>query len=236
MSIESPDPWETTNHQEEHFPEPEFFENPENRCPVILLLDTSSSMWGEAITELNQGVKIFKASVMEDELAALRVEVAVISFNSEVEVIQKFVTVDEFIPKKLEASGGTSMGKAIEQALELLEKRKQDYKNNDIQYYRPWIFLITDGQPTDTWQDAAKKLREAEANRKLLFFAVGVKDADMETLSEISPVERPPKKLNGLDFQSLFKWLSASVKTVSTGKVGEEKELPPTSGWETIIS
>ena len=88
MSIESPDPWHKTNHQEKSIPEPEFVDNPENRCPVILLLDTSYSMSGEAITELNQGVKIFQASVKEDELASLRVEIAVITFNSEIEVVQ----------------------------------------------------------------------------------------------------------------------------------------------------
>ena len=123
---------------------------------------------------------------MEDELASLRVEIAVITFNSEIKVVQDFVTVDKFIPRTLEASGEARMGKAIEKALELLEQRKQDYKKSDIQYYRPWIFLITNGQPTDNWQDAAKKIEEAETNGKLLFFAVGVRDADMETLSEIS--------------------------------------------------
>ena len=234
MSIESPDPWHKTNHQEKSIPEPEFVDNPENRCPVILLLDTSSSMSGEAITELNQGVKIFQASVMEDELASLRVEIAVITFNSEIKVVQNFVTVDNFIPKKLEASGEARMGKAIEKALELLEQRKQDYKKSDIQYYRPWIFLITNGQPTDNWQDAAKKIEEAETNRKLLFFAVGVRDADMETLSEISVC--PPQKLNGLDFQSLFKWLSASVTQVSVSKIGEKNKLPATNAWEEITS
>lgn len=217
-------------------PEPEFIDNPENRCPVILLLDTSGSMFGDPITELNEGVKIFQASIMEDQLAALRVEVAVITFDSEVKVIQDFITIDQFIPEKLTASGGTNLGEGIEKALDLLEERKATYKKNDIQYYRPWIFLITDGAPTDSWRNAAKKVREAEANGKLLLFAVGVQQADMKTLREIAPVSCPPKLLNGLDFQSLFKWLSASVRTVSAGKIGEKKTIPSTSGWEQIIS
>ncbi len=217
-------------------PEPEFIDNPENRCPVILLLDTSNSMYGDPITELNRGVKILKTSIMEDDLAALRVEVAVITFDSDVKVIQNFITIDQFTPKNLIASGGTHMGQAIEKALDLLEERKATYRKNEIQYYRPWLFLITDGAPTDTWRDAAKRLREAEANGKLLIFAIGVQNADMKTLSEIAPVARPPKYLNGLDFQSLFKWLSASVKHVSVGKIGEKKKIPSTSGWEQIIT
>ncbi len=219
-------------------PEPEFIENPENRCPVILLLDTSASMSGEPIKELNQGVKIFKASVLEDNQASLKVEVAIITFNSEISDVSAkdgFVTISKFNPQKLQASGGTRMGAAINKALDLLEERKAVYRENDIQYYRPWVFLITDGAPTDFWMDAAKRLKEAEDNNKLLFYSVGVQDADMDTLKEITPNLERAKKLNGLDFQSMFKWLSASVKQVSRGKIGEKIEPPSTSGWETVI-
>lgn len=220
-------------------PEPEFIDNPENRCPVILLLDASGSMSGKPIFELNQGLKIFKASVMEDMLASLRVEVAVMTFNSNVEVIQNFVTIDNFTPKELITSGATHMGEGINKALDLLEERKAQYRANDIPYYRPWLFLITDGYPTDsisTWENAVTRVRQAEAQRKLLFFAVGVENADLDKLKEISPIERPPQKLKHLNFQSLFEWLSASVKKISTGKVGEKNELPPTNGWSEIIS
>ncbi len=219
-------------------PEPEFIVNSEPRCPVILLLDTSGSMYGEPIIELNQGVKIFKASVMEDNKASLRVEVAVITFNSDISDISAkdgFVTMNKFTPPKLEASGGTQMGAAINKALDVLEERKVVYKDNDIQYYRPWIFLITDGAPTDTYRNAAKRLKEAENNNKLLFYSVGVEDADMDTLKEITPNLERAKKLNGLDFQSMFRWLSDSVKQVSRGKIGEKIEPPSTSGWETVI-
>lgn len=219
-------------------PEPEFIENPENRCPVILLLDTSASMSGEPIKELNQGVKIFKASVEEDNQASLRVEVAIITFNSEISDISAkdgFVTISKFTPQKLQASGGTRMGAAINKALDVLEERKEVYKENAIQYYRPWIFLITDGAPTDFYLDAAKRLKEAEDNNKLLFYSVGVQDADMDTLREITPNLERAKKLNSLDFQSMFRWLSDSVKQVSRGKIGEKIEPPPTSGWEEVI-
>ncbi|NES18978.1 MAG: VWA domain-containing protein [Symploca sp. SIO3E6] len=219
-------------------PEPEFIDNPENRCPVILLLDTSGSMSGKPIMELNRGVRIFKASVMEDRLASLRVEVAVITFNSQVEVIQDFVTIDNFTPKELTTSGTTHMGEGINQALDLLEERKTQYRENDISYYRPWLFLITDGSPTEptsTWQNAGTRVRAAEAKNKLLFFAVGVEDADLDILKEIAPVARPPQKLKSLDFQSMFEWLGASVKQVSVGKIGEKKEPPPTDGWAEVI-
>jgi uncharacterized protein YegL len=129
----------------------------------------------------------------------------------------------------------TPMGEAIEYALDLLEKRKATYRENGIQYYRPWIFMITDGAPTDSWGKAARRLREAELDNKLLFFAVGVEGADMDTLNHVVPPSRPAVRLNGLDFRSLFIWLSSSMKRVSSGKVGEVIVLPPV-GWGQITS
>ncbi|WP_375469414.1 VWA domain-containing protein [uncultured Nostoc sp.] len=214
---------------------PEFVENPENRCPVILLLDTSGSMSGQPIQELNRGLAAFKADVLKDSQASLSVEVAMITFGPIVKLIQDFVTIDQFTSPILEVGGLTPMGAAIEYALDFLENRKQTYKDNGILYYRPWVFLITDGEPNDSWQLAAQRLREAEAQSRLSFFAVGVKDADMNILKQISPPQRPPVTLNGLDFRELFVWLSASMKRVSSGKVGQAVALPA-MGWSQITS
>ncbi|MEH1765980.1 vWA domain-containing protein [Nostoc sp.] len=214
---------------------PEFVENPENRCPVILLLDTSGSMSGQPIQELNRGLAAFKEDVQKDSQASLSVEVAMITFGPIVKLTQDFVTIDQFTPPTLEVGGVTPMGAAIEYALDFLENRKQTYQNNGILYYRPWVFLITDGAPTDSWNSAAQRLRQAEAQSRLSFFAVGVKDADMNILKQISPPERPPVTLNGLDFRELFVWLSASVKRVSSGKVGQAVALPA-MGWGQITS
>jgi uncharacterized protein YegL len=125
------------------------------------------------------------------------------------------------------------MGEAIEYALDLLETRKQSYKDNGVLYYRPWVFLITDGAPTDYWEGAAQRVREEEAQRRMLFFTVGVEGADMNKLKQIAP--RHPVMLHGLDFRDLFIWLSTSMKRVSSGKVGEAVALPPV-GWGQITT
>jgi uncharacterized protein YegL len=213
---------------------PEFVENPENRCPVILLLDTSGSMSGQPIQDLNRGLAAFKEDVMKDAQASLSVEVAIVTFGP-VKLTQDFVTIDQFTAPKLETNGVTPMGEAIEYALDLLEQRKQTYKDNGVLYYRPWVILITDGAPTDYWEGAAQRVREAEEQRRMLFFTVGVQGADMNKLRQIAPPERPPVTLNGLDFCSLFRWLSTSMKRVSSGKVGEAVALPP-MGWGQIIT
>lgn len=113
---------------------PEFVENPENRCPVILLLDTSGSMTGKPIQELNRGLVAFKQDVQKDSQASLSVEVAMIAFGPIVKLTQDFVTIDQFTPPTLEVAGVTAMGAAIEYALDFLENRKQTYKDNGILY------------------------------------------------------------------------------------------------------
>jgi uncharacterized protein YegL len=105
-----------------------------------------------------------------------------------------------------------------------------------VQYYRPWVFLITDGAPTDSWQNAAQKIREMEAQRRMLFFAVGVEGADMNILRQIAIPERPPLLLNGLDFTSMFQWLSTSMKRVSSSKVGGSMVALPSVGWGQITT
>jgi uncharacterized protein YegL len=135
----------------------------------------------------------------------------------------------------LEADGYTPIGEAINYALDLLDARKEIYKTNGVQYYRPWLFLITDGAPTDYWQGAAQRLREGEAAQKFASFIVGVEGADFKTLGQIALPERPPVQLDGLNFQSLFLWLSTSMKRVSSGKVGEVLALPPV-GWGQIVT
>ena len=211
---------------------PEFFDNPENRCPVVLLLDTSGSMFGQPIEELNRGVALFRNDILRDTKASLRVEVAIVSFGP-VQLRQDFTTIDKFNPPVFEAQDITPMGEAIEYSLDLLEKRKATYKTNGIQYYRPWIFLITDGAPTDSWHNAARLVRDAEAKKRVSFFAVAVEGADINILRQISPLNRPPMQLNGLDFRELFLWLSHSLCSASSGNINDPITLPPV-GWGTI--
>jgi uncharacterized protein YegL len=204
--------------------------NPEPRCPCLLLLDTSGSMNGEPITELNAGLKTFRDELVADELAAKRVEVACITFGP-VNVATQFETAGEFQPPWLQAHGDTPMGAAIEAGAELVRLRKEAYRANGVAFYRPWIFLLTDGAPTDEWAHACELVREGEASKNFAFFAVGVKGASMEILAKISV--RAPLRLKGLQFPGLFQWLSNSMKSISRSTPGDSVPLKsPTEGPE----
>jgi len=213
----------------------EFAENPEPRCPCVLLLDTSGSMKGTPIAALNEGIKSFKQDLIKDTLASKRVEVAVVTFDSNVVVVQDFVTADQFDPPTLNAQGYTHTGAAIHQALDMIQARKEQYRANGIVYYRPWVFMITDGEPQgepdDVVKIAADRIKEDEESKRVVFFAVGVENANMTRLGEI--VVRTPVKLKGLNFVDMFQWLSRSMQAVSHSKVGDQVALPP-PGWSTV--
>ncbi|WGZ94765.1 MAG: VWA domain-containing protein [Candidatus Thiothrix putei] len=203
--------------------------NPEPRCPCVLLLDTSGSMDGQPMHELNTGLQALREALLKDELAMLRIELAIVTFGSSAELIQDFVSADQFIPPVLSAEGYTPMGIAINLALDQLDDRKRVYKANGVSYYRPWVFLITDGAPSDHWKGAAQRVKEAERDKKVAFFSVGVQGADMAVLGQISI--REPIQLKGLNFRDMFVWLSASLSSVSRSSPGDTVALPSPQGW-----
>lgn len=211
----------------------EFAQNPEARCPCVLLLDTSGSMEIDGrIHELNEGLAILAEELRGDTLASLRVEIAIVAFGGGVDIRQDFATVDRFAPPQLGAYGDTPLGSAITTGLNLIQERKRQYKANGVAYYRPWMFLITDGAPTDNWQPAAQRLRDETERKKVAFFAVGVQGADLNVLRQLSP--RAPVMLRGLRFKEMFEWLSASLSSVSRSQPGEEVRLQPPTDWTQV--
>ena len=214
---------------ENAFSSVEFAENPEPRVPCVLIVDTSTSMHGPRIDELNKGLQIYQQELLGDPLAAKRVEVAIVTFGGRVTRLVEFVSATEFQPPKLQVIGGTPMGGAISEALDMIEERKNSYREHGIAYYRPWAFLITDGEPNDHWKPVASRIAAGEGDKSFCFFAVGVEGANMDVLNEICV--RKPLWLEGLKFAELFSWLSNSQQMVSRSTPGEEVPLAdPTSG------
>ncbi len=216
------------------FSQTQFVDNPEPRCACLLLLDNSGSMSGAPIEQLNEGLKTFQQELSADPLACKRVEIAIVTFGP-VQVAMDFTEASRFTAPRLAIGADTPMGQAIETGLGMLRQRKDTYRSNGIALYRPWVFLITDGAPTDPWQAAAQLVRDGEQAHAFSFFAVGVEGANVDVLSQISV--RQPLKLKGLQFATLFSWLSSSLHAVSHSGVGDNVAMQNPAGpngWGTV--
>jgi uncharacterized protein YegL len=209
----------------------DFAENPEPRVPCLLLLDVSGSMAGTKIDELRRGLEIYKNELAADAMTSKRVEISVITFGGTINS-SDWATADVFTLPELKPEGATPMGEAIVKAIDLLKQRKSTYRANGVLYYRPWIFLITDGEPTDQWSNAAQLIKAGEKKKEFSFFTVGVEGANMDKLKDLSV--REPLKLKGLQFSELFLWLSSSQQSVSRSQPGDEVLLASPAGWAAI--
>lgn len=199
------------------------------RCACVLVLDTSGSMSGARIAELNAGLAQFQHELHGDALSRRRVEVATVAFGHEELQEHDFILADRYVAPPLTAGGNTPMGAAIDRALTLLEARKAVYRTHGLATYRPWFILMTDGGPTDSWRPAAHRLRTAEQAQQLTSFAIGVDGADFQVLRQCSA--RTPLRLKGHSFREFFLWLSASMRRVSGSRVGDTTRLLPYDGW-----
>lgn len=211
-------------------------ENYEQKCLCVLAVDVSGSMAGNAIDQLNKGLSDFQKELQNDFVAAQRIEVAIVTFGSTVEVVVQPKLSADFEMPTLKTSGSTKLVDGVRLAINLVEERKLWYKSTGQTYYRPWIMLITDGEP-DKDQDVSGLSNEIKTkvdNKGFSFYAVGVDGYNHAKLAQICHPATPPLPLKGLAFNELFKWLSASISILSKSVEGQTLQLPPAGGWAQI--
>ncbi len=203
----------------------ELEDNPAVRTPLALVLDSSGSMEGTPIEQLNLGTQLVLREILANPKARNSVELCVIMFDYEVECIREFSTVksEDEIPQMVTRHGTTHTGEAIHAALDRLEARKAEYAAKGVEYYQPWLIMISDGEPygedSSVTESAIKRIADMTAARDLTAYTVGVGDKiNRETLQRFSP-QVPPMHVDTIDqFQTLFNWISASVIRVASKK------------------
>ena len=193
--------------------------NYEQKCLCVLILDTSGSMNADnAIGQLNQGLQTFKSQIMNDETARDRLEIAIVSFNSEIKVELQPSLISEIEMPTLKASGQTQLVRAIEEAQQVIKDRKDYYKSKGLTYYRPWIVVMTDGDPYPANQDIdgiAQKIQEDADAKKYVFFMIGVgNEVHDDVLSKLTTSQFPAMRMDAVNFAEFFQWLSASATVV----------------------
>lgn len=199
-------------------------DKPQAAC--VLLLDTSRSMRGAPIRALQQGLEAYRAYLASDPEAKLIVETCVISFSDEAKVVHPFSSVDDLPRIDLAAGGWTSMGAAIDLGISQVEERKAFYREEGVDYYRPFLVLITDGAPTDLkgqarFAECAAKLQQGAKDRKFIPLLFGTGNANFGKLKELVGPYGTVAGIDGARFGEFFQWLSRSVSGLKDSKPGE---------------
>lgn len=216
----------------ERIPYVEFADNANERTPCVLVLDCSGSMRGEPIKQLNAGLAALEKELKEDIDASARVQLLIVKAfgKDEIKIESNWTDAMNFTAPTMEAGGLTPLGKAMETALQKIEEQKCLYDSCGVTSKRPWIFLISDGEPTDYgWEDSAELCRYAQKNKKVVIHAIGTQGANLEKLAKFSIL--PPKRLTGLKFTEFFLWLSRSVSCISKAAPNANKYLDDITEW-----
>lgn len=224
--------------------------NYEEKSLCCFVIDTSTSMGesehGVPIDELNKGLQHFHKEIKTSSITTDRLEVAVVTFNSTVEVVQPPLLTTQFDMPHLNITGSTQLVTGVRKGIELIQERKNWYKQTGQPYLRPWIILITDGAP-DRGQDIAGLSQEIEVgtkNKDYVFLPIGVEGAHMDTLNQIAGYTKKPNgdwgkmeamKLKGLNFFEFFKWVSASMSGIIGTDAGTTDLPNPNNWWESHV-
>lgn len=210
------------------------------RLPVYLLLDTSGSMTGEPIEAVKNGVQMMVHSLRQNPQAIETAFVSIITFDSEAKQLIPLTDLASFQTVDFKAAGTTALGAALSLLANKLENEVTKTTLEQKGDWKPIVFIMTDGVPTDDWQAGFQKLKAVK--KGLIVGCAAGNNADDKVLKEIAD---QVVRLSNTDADSIgkfFQWVSASIATTST-KVEEtgidltkKDQLPPPPSELVIVS
>lgn len=218
--------------------EAEEVQNYSQKCCVALVLDTSTSMNGPSIDQLNFGIQEFLKEIRADNAnLGQKLELGIITFNTTVNRVSEPKLADFINFKPLTVDGTTMMVDGVREGIKMVEQRKEWYKQTGQMYFRPWVIMITDGDPDADQQGELPKLsaeiRAGMDDEDFWFMAIGVSGAKMATLELISHEKMEPRKLSGLKFSEFFRWLSSTIADVAKGQnVSDAMKKNSDDAWD----
>ena len=198
----------------------------ERHFAVTFLLDTSGSMGGEPIQHLNDGLNGLVRSLQSDDNADI-IDIAVITFGGSVNVTMPHTPISRIEADfNLSASGLTPMGEGLLKAAEITNERRRLYNANGVMTFKPWIFMITDGEPTDSIESAKQELMKLQDNDKLKLWILGIPGYDKEPLKGLTK-DGLILELRDFDLKTALNWVNKSMANVSHSAPGEMPKMAP---------
>lgn len=193
----------------------------ESLLPIVFLLDTSASMEGEGIRRLNEGIKNFKEQASQSDSARNALDIAIVEFNTHGKVLQDFVPLLDMQWEEFKTAGECNMGEGIDLAIDMAVKRREFYKERGIDFFKPWILMISAGTPVDDIEKARARIFEEESKGvygNLRFCSLGVPGYNKDVLKSLT---KRCVGLEEIDFGSLFSFLD-----IETNSYPERLDLP----------
>ena len=189
--------------------------------PIFILADTSGSMRGEKINELNLALREMLTALNEADDIRGKFQLSVIAFGGEVRLVQPLEDITGLSLSELTAAGNTPMGQAFETVQEMIEDREIVTSRA----YTPTIVLISDGIPTDCSEEMyrrknyfdwepLKSLHSGERSAKFQRLALGIgDDADTEMLKAFIDNPEVPviKTKDASGIAKFFRWVTMST-------------------------
>ena len=200
------------------------------RLPVYLVLDCSGSMSGEPIQQVKNGVQMLVSALRQDPQALETAFLSVITFDSSAHESVPLTDLPSFQAPNIAATGTTAMGEALSLVADCAKRDVKKASPTQKADWRPMVFLMTDGSPTDDFQKGLARFKQEKWGAVV---ACGVDSADVSLLQQIAG--EAVVTLSTADAKALeafFKWVTASIstssKSVQTGKEVEGlNQLPP---------
>ncbi|MFL9886784.1 VWA domain-containing protein [Paraburkholderia agricolaris] len=201
------------------------------RTPVMLVLDTSASMQtNDRIGILNETMVEFVEAVKSTDELADALLLSVITFGGVAQIQQSWAPIDDVRVEPFVAQGNTPLGDAVNIALGEIDLLRQELQQAGTPYNVPWMFLMSDGEPTDYWEDAAELVQQRLMDRKLVSFAFGIPPSDDATLRRFLLPGFPVYSVKEQDIRQLIaKWLVGSLVKVAESSPGQAGGLQLTA-------
>lgn len=193
------------------------------RLPVYLLLDVSGSMSGEPIEAVKTGVQTLVSTLRQDPYALETAYLSVITFDSSAKQVTPLTELPNFQTPNIQATGTTALGEALELLANCIEREVSKSTAEVKGDWKPLVFLMTDGVPTDNWQNGLNKLKNIRTG--MIVACAAGHGADTSILKQITEVVVQLDTADSSTIKAFFKWVSASVSTGSQKIDSGQKEV-----------